>query len=121
MRSGNTRRAQLAMALAATAVVVSAPVRAPAQDQSAALQGRAKANVCETCHGLDGLAKIPEAPNIAGQNPQYLVEQLRAFKSGQRSNPMMSIVAQDLSYDDIDQLAAYYSSIEITVGKIPGG
>ncbi len=72
------------------------------------------------CHGLDGLAKIPEAPNLAGQNERYLIEQLTAFKGGTRRNEMMSIVISEISPADIDDLAAYYSAIQITVAKIPG-
>jgi cytochrome c553 len=91
--------------------------RAEAQDAKA---GRAKAeSTCAVCHGLDGLAKIPEAPNLAGQNQNYLVEQLTAFKSGERKNEMMSIVSQTLSDADIENLAAYYSGIEVTLGKTP--
>lgn len=83
--------------------------------------GRAKAVMCQTCHGLDGLSKIPDAPNIAGQPEPYLTEQLHAYKSGARKNEMMSIVVPTLSDADIENLAAYYSAIEITVSKIPGG
>ena len=82
--------------------------------------GREKAQQCEVCHGLDGLSKVPEAPNIAGQNENYMIEQLNAFKSGERKNDMMSMVAPMLSADDINNLAAYYAAIEIKVGKIPG-
>ena len=46
--------------------------------------GREKARQWEGYHGLDGLSKIPEAPNIAGQNENYLIEQLNAFKTGER-------------------------------------
>jgi cytochrome c553 len=82
--------------------------------------GRQKAeSVCAVCHGADGLAKIPEAPNLAGQTENYLIEQINAFKSGDRKNEMMSVVVQDLSPDDIENLAAYYSGIEISV-KTPG-
>ena len=82
--------------------------------------GRAKAEaVCGVCHGVDGLAKIPEAPNLAGQSETYLTEQITAFKSGERKNEMMSVVVQDLSETDIENLAAYYSGIEISVGKTP--
>jgi cytochrome c553 len=80
-----------------------------------ATAGRQKAEVCAVCHGLDGLAKIPEAPNIAGQTESYLIEQITAFKSGERKNEMMSVVVQDLSDTDIENLAAYYSGIEISV------
>ena len=68
----------------------------------------------------DAKAKIPEAPNLAGQNGNYLIAQLTAFKSGERKNEMMSVVIQDLSDSDIENLAAYYSAIEVSVGKIPG-
>ena len=84
--------------------------------------GRAIADQkCQVCHGLDGIAKIAEAPNLAGQNERYLTEQLGNFKNGVRQNEMMSIVIQPLTDDDIANLAAYYSSIAITVGKVPGG
>jgi cytochrome c553 len=82
--------------------------------------GRQKAEVCAVCHGLDGLAKIAEAPNLAGQTEGYLIEQVTAFKTGERQNEMMSLVVQNLSPTDIEDLAAYYSAIEISVGKIPG-
>ena len=65
------------------------------------------------------MAKISEAPNLAGQNENYLVEQLQAFRSGERKNEMMSIVSKTLSDGDIDNLAAYYSGIAILVGKTP--
>jgi cytochrome c553 len=78
--------------------------------------GRAKAEaVCGVCHGVDGLAKIPEAPNLAAQSESYLTEQIAAFKSGERKNEMMSVVVQDLTDADIENLAAYYSGIEISV------
>jgi cytochrome c553 len=89
---------------------------ANAEAQGDAKAGRAKAeSVCGVCHGVDGLAKIPEAPNLAGQSENYLTEQITAFKSGERKNEMMSVVVQDLSETDIENLAAYYSGIEISV------
>lgn len=83
--------------------------------------GRAKALMCQACHGLDGLSKTPDAPNIAGQTEPYLVVQLQAFKSGARKNDAMSVVAPSLSDNDIDDLAAYFSAIEISIVKIPNG
>lgn len=82
--------------------------------------GRGKALMCQACHGTDGMSKVPEAPNIAGQTEPYIVMQLQAFKSGARKNDAMSVVAQTLSDKDIDDLAAYFSAIEIKVVKIPG-
>ncbi|MEO9135319.1 MAG: cytochrome c [Casimicrobiaceae bacterium] len=82
--------------------------------------GRAKAQMCQACHGIDGLSKVPDAPNIAGQVEGYLVTQLQAFKSGARKSEAMTLVASALSEHDIDNLAAYFSSIEIRIGKLPG-
>ena len=81
--------------------------------------GREKAQMCEACHGLDGRSKMPEAPNLAGQVESYIVEQLKAFKAGDRKNEQMSVMVQGLSPQEIEDLAAYYAAIEITVGKIP--
>ncbi|HUN90689.1 MAG TPA: cytochrome c [Burkholderiaceae bacterium] len=112
---GSTRRV-----LAATLAATLAASTTAAHADGSAKAGRAKAKTCEACHGLDGVSKIPEAPNLAGQVEAYLVEQLNSFKSGARSNAMMSVIGPTLSPQDIADLAAYYSSIEITVGKVPG-
>jgi cytochrome c553 len=107
-------------------ILVSSLVFCLATQGKAEAQGDVKAGgekaeaVCAVCHGVDGLSKIPEAPNLAGQNENYLIEQLTAFKTGERKNEMMSVVIQNLSDADIENLAAYYSSIEISVGKTPG-
>ena len=76
-----------------------------------AAAGRKKAVQCATCHGLDGKAKLPEAPNLAGQSESYLVIALNDYKSGERKNEMMSLVAPTLADQDIADLAAYYSSL----------
>jgi cytochrome c553 len=75
--------------------------------------------MCQTCHGLDGKAKLPEAPNLAGQSDVYLVKALKDYRSGARKNDMMSLVAPTLKDQDIDDLAAYYSAIEVTIGSPP--
>ena len=82
--------------------------------------GKAKAMMCQACHGLDGLSKTPDAPNIAGQIEPYLVAQLQAYKTGTRKNDAMSVVAPSLSDKDIEDLAAYFSAVEISVGQLPG-
>ncbi len=94
--------------LAALAVTTSA---ASAGDPKA---GRKKAAPCRTCHGIDGIAKIPIAPHIAGESQIYLQTQLKAFRSGKRQHEIMSIVAGQLSDEDISDLSAWYSSITIT-------
>ena len=82
--------------------------------------GRAKAMMCQGCHGLDGQSQVPDAPNIAGQVEAYLATQLHAFKSGARKSETMSVVAATLSDQDVENLAAYYSAIEVKLGKVPG-
>ncbi|WP_340117218.1 cytochrome c [Pelagibius sp. 7325] len=79
-----------------------------------AAAGRQKAKKCQTCHGIDGIAKIPIAPHIAGENRIYLETQLKAFRSGKREHEIMSVVAKDLSDADIADLSAWYASIKIT-------
>ena len=76
--------------------------------------GRQKALQCQTCHGLDGLSKIPQAPNLAGQPEPYLIKALDDFRHGIRRNDMMSLVVKPLSDADVADLAAYYAAIEIT-------
>jgi cytochrome c553 len=74
--------------------------------------GKAKSGACVPCHGPDGISENPLWPNLAGQNAPYLIKQLRAFRDGTRNDPMMSPMAQPLSDKDIEDLAAYYSSLD---------
>ena len=77
--------------------------------------GKAKAaQVCNVCHGANGMSQIPGAPHLAGQPEMYVREQLRAYRSGKRQNEMMTIIAKPLTDDEISDLSAWYSSIEIT-------
>jgi len=71
--------------------------------------------LCQTCHGLDGQATLPGAPNLSGQNRDYLVIQLEAYRDGSRTHPQMSIVAGSLSDEDIEDVAEWYSSIRVTL------
>ena len=77
--------------------------------------GRQKIVTCQACHGLDGLSKNPEAPNLAGQVESYMVKSLRDYRSGERRHEDMNIVAKDLTDEDIADVAAYYASIQIDV------
>ena len=77
--------------------------------------GRQKALQCQACHGLDGLAKIPGAPHLAGQVEEYLVKSLTDYKTGTRTNEMMSVVMQNVAEQEIADLAAYYASIVVEV------
>jgi|TARA_R110000796_G_scaffold224798_1_gene341099 cytochrome c553 len=77
--------------------------------------GKAKSAVCSTCHGAEGIAVMPVYPNLAGQNAEYLVSALKAYRDKQRQGGMAAIMqmqANNLSDEDIANLAAYYSSLK---------
>jgi cytochrome c553 len=94
-------------------LAVACASQAAAQDIAA---GKKKAAAtCAVCHGQDGLAKVPDAPNLAGNNAIYIARQLAAFKSGERKHEQMSIIAESLSDADIANLAAWYAAIKVTV------
>jgi len=81
--------------------------------------GKAKAlAVCQTCHGMNGQATVPMVANLSGQQEDYLIAQLKDYRSGKRSHVHMSIIAQMLSDEDIENVAKWYSSIELTL-KLP--
>jgi cytochrome c553 len=77
--------------------------------------GRAKARMCTVCHGEFGVGVLPNAPNLAGQPEIYLAEQLKAYRSGKRSNEIMSVIAKPLTDAEIGDLAAWFASIAIEV------
>jgi cytochrome c553 len=84
-----------------------------AQDVKA---GRDKADpACALCHGPTGIASMPSAPNLAGQPPIYTSEQLKNYRSGKRHHEVMSVIAKPLTDAEIADLAAWYSSIKVTV------
>jgi cytochrome c553 len=96
----------LLAAFAGASLVLSAGAGA-AGDAAA---GKAKSAVCGACHGPDGNSTNPMWPKLAGQHAPYLVKQLKDFKSGARKDPIMAPMAMPLSDQDMENLAAYYSS-----------
>ena len=90
-----------------------------------AAAGKKKAAACEACHGADGNGAAPNYPALAGQYQDYLEQALHAYKDGKRTNAIMNGMASPLSDQDIDDLAAYFSSLPGKLsdlhGKIQGG
>jgi len=80
--------------------------------------GKAKSLTCNACHGMEGNSANAVWPNIAGQNAPYIKDQLMAFKSGLRSNPLMSSQAMLLSDEDMADLAVYFESLPGAVQSI---
>lgn len=79
--------------------------------------GKNKAGTCAGCHGPDGNGGgDPTWPKLAGQIPEYTVEQLKAFKAGKRKNPIMMGMAGPLSEQDMRDIAAYYASLPTKPG-----
>ncbi|MGE5641127.1 MAG: c-type cytochrome [Clostridia bacterium] len=74
--------------------------------------GKAKAaQVCGACHGPDGAKpSAPDQPMLAGQYPDYIVRALSDYKSGKRTNPIMKGFADTLSKQDMEDVAAWFSS-----------
>lgn len=74
--------------------------------------GKAKAaQVCAACHGADGAKpSAPDQPILAGQYYDYLVKALADYKSGKRNNAIMKAFAASLSNQEIEDLAAWFSS-----------
>lgn len=89
--------------------LANSPENPPAVTDGSAQEGTAKAGVCLACHGMNGNSTNPEWPSLAGQSAVYTAEQLHLFRAGARTNPVMSPMATNLSDDDINDLAMYYS------------
>ncbi len=95
--------------LAMAALIAAAVTPTWAADVEA---GKAKSVTCAACHGGNGISAIPIYPNLAGQKAAYTAKQLKAFRDGQRSDPVMAPMAKPLSDTDIENLAAYYESLK---------
>jgi len=72
--------------------------------------GRRKAEPCAACHGRDGNATVPGTPSLAGQPVFFTHWQLIKYRDGRRKDPQMSPAAQNLSDEDMADLAAYYET-----------
>ena len=75
--------------------------------------------VCVTCHGMNGQAtgagNSVIIPNITAQEKNYMVARLKAYKAGEIKHPQMSVVAQMLTEQDINDVAEWYSKIKIQI------
>ncbi len=74
-------------------------------------RGRELAINCVGCHGSDGISINDIWPNLAGQQYGYLVRQMRAYRDGDRHDPLMTAWVANLSDQEIDHLAAWFSGL----------
>jgi cytochrome c553 len=91
-------------------LLVAAPLSLHAKGDAAA--GQKKAQVCEACHGPTGMSVDPIYPNLAGQHKDYIEQALKDYRAGKRTNAIMAGFASNLSNQDIEDLAAWFSSQE---------
>ena len=66
---------------------------------------------CAYCHGDAGVAKDKDVPHLAGQQREYLYNQLQAFRSGKRPHKEMRIMSRQMTEADMRAIADYYASL----------
>lgn len=94
----------------------------PLQLRGNPIAGKTKSAVCATCHGLDGNSTNSAWPKIAGLTPRYFISQLIEFQKGDkgtRYEPTMYAMTQNLTAQDMADLAAYYATQTMTIGATP--
>ena len=74
--------------------------------------GKELATTCMACHGEKGISEMSEIPNLAGQQEDYLVIAIKGYKDGTRNNDVMSASVESVTDKDVENLAAYFSSLE---------
>ena len=106
------------MRIAATALLtlglITGTVQAadtPAAVVGDAAAGAAKAATCTACHGVNGNSVTPDWPVIAGQNAVYASDQIKRIRDGHRPSPLMQPMVQDLTDQDIADLAAHFATL----------
>ena len=105
---GSTRQAAARAALAALLAVASG---AAAAQEARAVPAQSLAATCAACHGTQGRAVDgASVPGLAGQPALYMVEQMKAFKSGARQATVMHQIAKGYSDAQVEQLAAYFAA-----------
>jgi cbb3-type cytochrome c oxidase subunit III len=82
-----------------------------------AAAGASKAAPCAACHGADGNSAAPTFPKLAGQSARYLAKQIHDIKSGVRPVPTMAGMTDNLSDQDIQDIAAHFASKKPSVSQ----
>ncbi|MGC1549795.1 MAG: cytochrome c [Rhodanobacter sp.] len=109
-------RALTLLSIGAVLAFASAPLLASGD----AANGKTKAASCFACHGADGNAVDPQYPRLAGQYNEYIQQALHEYKDGRRNNPIMKGFVATLSDQDIEDVAAYFSSMPTKLDTLKG-
>ncbi len=86
------------------------PARAQTPSAGDEVAGKAKAAACALCHGDKGVSTNPTIPSLAGQDAQYVVEALLAYKGGSRVDETMKTAAASIDERAAKDMAAFYAS-----------
>jgi cytochrome c553 len=74
------------------------------------VDGQEKSELCQSCHGKEGISLEPLIPKLAGQYANYIAKQLRNFQSGARVHQIMAAIAETISNEDLADITAYFAS-----------
>jgi cytochrome c553 len=72
-------------------------------------------DACVSCHGADGMSAALDAPNLAGEVNIYIDTQLKAFRTGKRKHEIMSLIAADMTDEEIRAVADWYAAIRLEI------
>lgn len=81
--------------------------------EQAIRKGKERAILCGQCHGDNGNSVKPEVPNLAQQNPSYLLQQIEKFANGTRKNYVMNALSKNFDRDDKVNLALFYANMQL--------
>jgi cytochrome c553 len=87
-----------------------AALSADAQSPTTAPMQPTRLGLCAACHGVTGQASMPGAPNLAGQQMDYLRNALKQYRDGRRDVPLMRAAIGPVSDAELDVLARWYSA-----------
>ncbi|GLQ99636.1 c-type cytochrome [Dyella mobilis] len=110
------KRALTLLSFGMALVLASSPLLASGNAEN----GKAKAATCFACHGSDGNAVDPQYPRLAGQYNEYIQQALHEYKDGRRGNAIMKGFVGNLSDQDIEDIAAYFSSMPTKLDTLKG-
>ena len=82
-----------------------------------AAAGKDKAMTCTACHGPDGNSAVPTFPKLAGQGEKYLLKQMQDIRDGRRPVPTMAGQVDNMTDEDLADIAAWYASQTMTGGQ----
>lgn len=111
--SATVLAAEKSAAAASVEQKLQSTLRDPAQTEAAVKAGKKVASFCANCHGDGGTSTKPEIPNLAGQNPAYLLVQTEKFGDGRRRNDFMKGMIKALSDEEKVSAMVYYARQEI--------